>query len=113
MTTDLQVLACLAKYALVGVAPMVIPSPLVDITIPTMQILRQQGTDLQHIRRLADMVGYVFYLDPGHSSPEEGPPFEVSVAELDRQVDECERPAQQDVVGLALVVGQRESGILL
>ena len=65
MTTDLQVLACLAKYALVGVAPMVIPSPLVDITIPTMQILRQQGTDLQHIRRLADMVGYVFYLVPG------------------------------------------------
>ena len=65
MTTDLQVLACLAKYALLGVEPMVIPSPLVDITIPTMQILRQQGTDLQHIRRLADMVGYVFYLVPG------------------------------------------------
>lgn len=26
----------------------------------------------------------VFYLDPGNSSPAEGPPFEVSVAELDR-----------------------------
>ncbi|RYD71321.1 MAG: methyltransferase domain-containing protein [Verrucomicrobiaceae bacterium] len=26
----------------------------------------------------------VFYLDPGNSSPEEGPPFEVSVAELNR-----------------------------
>ncbi len=26
----------------------------------------------------------VFYLDPGNSSPDEGPPFEVSVAELDR-----------------------------
>ncbi|MEQ1859544.1 MAG: methyltransferase domain-containing protein [Chthoniobacteraceae bacterium] len=26
----------------------------------------------------------VFYLDPGNSSPGEGPPFEVSVAELDR-----------------------------
>jgi SAM-dependent methyltransferase len=26
----------------------------------------------------------VFYLDPGNSSPGEGPPFEVSIAELDR-----------------------------
>ena len=26
----------------------------------------------------------VFYLDPGNNSPDEGPPFEVSVAELDR-----------------------------
>ena len=26
----------------------------------------------------------VFYLDPGNDSPNEGPPFEVSVAELDR-----------------------------
>lgn len=26
----------------------------------------------------------VFYLDPGNDSPEEGPPFEVSLAELDR-----------------------------
>jgi hypothetical protein len=65
MTPDLQVLACLAKYALFGVTPMVIPCVLPDIPIPTMQILRQQGTDLAHIRRLADMVGYVFYLVPG------------------------------------------------
>ena len=26
----------------------------------------------------------VFYLDPGNNSPDEGPPFEVSIAELDR-----------------------------
>jgi SAM-dependent methyltransferase len=26
----------------------------------------------------------IFYLDPGNHSPDEGPPFEVSVAELDR-----------------------------
>ena len=26
----------------------------------------------------------VFYLDPGNDSPDEGPPFEVSIAELDR-----------------------------
>ena len=65
MPPEVQVLACLAKYALFGVAPMVIPSVLVDIPIPTVQIARQQGTDLKHIRRLADMVGYVFYVSPG------------------------------------------------
>jgi SAM-dependent methyltransferase len=26
----------------------------------------------------------IFYLDPGNNSPDEGPPFEVSVSELDR-----------------------------
>jgi hypothetical protein len=65
MPPELQVLTCLAKYALLGVIPMVIPCVVPDITIPIQQILRQQGTDLAHIRRLADMVGYVFYMVPG------------------------------------------------
>ena len=65
MPPEAQVLLCLAKYALFGVTPMVIPSVLIDIPIPTAQIMRQQGTDLKHIRRLAAMVGYVFYLAPG------------------------------------------------
>lgn len=65
MPAEAQVLLALAKYALFGVIPLVIPSVLLDIPIPTIQIPRQQGTDLQHIRRLASMVGYVFYLDPG------------------------------------------------
>ena len=26
----------------------------------------------------------IFYLDPGNDSPDEGPPFEVSIVELDR-----------------------------
>lgn len=29
----------------------------------------------------------IFYLDPGNSSPEEGPPFEVSIAQLDALFD--------------------------
>jgi hypothetical protein len=65
MPAELQVLACLSKYAVLGVIPMVIPSVAIDLSIPTVQILRQQGTDLDHIQRLADMVGYVFYLSPG------------------------------------------------
>ncbi len=65
MPAEAQVLACLAKYAVLGVIPMVIPSVAIDIPIPTLQIPRQQGTDLQHVKRLADLVGYVFYVDPG------------------------------------------------
>jgi len=65
MPPEAQVLACLGKYALFGVVPMIIPSVALDVTIPTVQILRQQGTDLQHLRRLADNVGYVFYIEPG------------------------------------------------
>jgi hypothetical protein len=65
MPPEAQVLACLSKYALFGVAPVVVPSVAIDISIPTIQILRQQGTDLQHLRRLADLVGYVFYVEPG------------------------------------------------
>ena len=65
MPPELQVLTALSKYALLGVVPMVIPSVMLDVTLPTVQILRQQGTDLEHIRRLAELVGYTFYLDPG------------------------------------------------
>lgn len=65
MPAEAQVLACVGKYAMFGVVPMIIPSVAMDVSLPTEQILRQQGTDLQHVKRLADMVGYVFYVSPG------------------------------------------------
>lgn len=55
----------LAKYAFLGVVPMVIPSIAIDVPIPTDRIPTQQGSDLEYIRLLASRVGYVFYLDPG------------------------------------------------
>jgi hypothetical protein len=60
-----RVALLLAKYAMLGVVPMVIPSVLIDVPIPTSRIHSQRGTDLEYIRYLADRVGYVFYLDPG------------------------------------------------
>jgi hypothetical protein len=69
MPAEAQVALALVKYALLGVIPMIIPSVLIDIPIPIDRIPRQKGTDLKHIKRLADAVGYVFYLDPG---PEPG-----------------------------------------
>lgn len=55
----------LAKYALFGVTPLVIPSALLDTPIPTEQIPEQRGTDLDYINGLARDAGYVFYVDAG------------------------------------------------
>jgi hypothetical protein len=55
----------LAKYALFGVIPLVIPSALLDVPIPTEEIPSQSGTDLAYINELAKKAGYVFYIDPG------------------------------------------------
>lgn len=54
----------LLKYAWLGIVPMVIPSVMIDVPIPTNQIPSQQGTDFDYINELADKVGYVFYLEP-------------------------------------------------
>ena len=60
-----RVALLLAKYAILGVIPVIVPSILVDIPIPTHSIESQRGTDLAYIKELADRVGYVFYLEPG------------------------------------------------
>src|SRR5580700_6890498 len=65
MPAEARVALLLAKYAVFGVVPLVIPSIMIDIPIPIDQIPGQQGTDLEYIRSLAARVGYVFYLDPG------------------------------------------------
>ena len=62
---EARVALMLAKYAMFGVVPLIIPSVLIDVPLPTSQIPSQQGTDLEYIRSLADRVGYVFYLNPG------------------------------------------------
>lgn len=62
---EARVALLVAKYAVLGILPMVIPSVLIDVPIPTNAIPSQRGTDLAYIKELADRVGYVFYLDPG------------------------------------------------
>ncbi len=65
LSPALRVLAALAKYAGLGIVPMVIPSVLEDVPIPVERIPRHQGTDRAYISALAAEVGYVFYVDPG------------------------------------------------
>jgi len=62
---EARVAIMLAKYALFGVIPLIIPSVMIDVPIPIDRIPSQQGTDLEYIRSLAEQVGYVFYIDPG------------------------------------------------
>ncbi len=62
---EARVALLLAKYAFFGVLPLIIPSVLIDISLPIESIPGQQGTDLQYIRSMAEEVGYVFYLEPG------------------------------------------------
>ena len=65
MPAEAIVMLLLAKYAFLGIVPLVIPSIAFDVPNPTDRIPTQQGNDLEYIRLLAERVGYVFYLDPG------------------------------------------------
>jgi hypothetical protein len=65
MPANLRVAAILAKYAVFGVIPAVVPSPFFDVILPTSLIPAQDGTDLQYVQLLAKKTGYVFYVDPG------------------------------------------------
>lgn len=60
-----RVALLVAKYAFLGIVPLVLPSVLVDVVLPTERIDGQRGTDYAYINALARRVGYVFYLDPG------------------------------------------------
>jgi hypothetical protein len=60
-----RVLVCIAKYAALGVIPMVIPSIVDFPPLPVQQIPQQRGSDYAYVKRLAADAGYVFYMEPG------------------------------------------------
>lgn len=78
-----RVALILAKYAVFGIVPLVIPPVLLDVPIPTDRIPAQRGKDLPYIKQLADEVGYSFYLNfgpvPGMSVAYWGPEVRVGV----------------------------------
>ncbi|RFM26938.1 hypothetical protein [Deminuibacter soli] len=65
MPAEARVALAVAKYAMFGMIPVVIPSLFMDIPIPTDRIPVHQGTDLAYIRQLAGDAGYIFYVEPG------------------------------------------------
>lgn len=65
MPPSLRVLTILAKYAALGVIPLVIPSLVDEPPLPTKRIPLQRGNDYEYVQQLARESGYVFYLEPG------------------------------------------------
>lgn len=57
--------AILAKYAVLGVIPLALPSSIPVIENPLDHFIKQDGTDYAYITTLASTQGAVFYLDPG------------------------------------------------
>jgi hypothetical protein len=55
----------LAKYAVFGIVPIVIPPVFSEVPLPTKEVPTQTGTDLEYIKQLAGNNGYVFYVEPG------------------------------------------------
>ncbi|WP_294539556.1 hypothetical protein [uncultured Rhodoblastus sp.] len=83
MSDELRIAAILAKYAIFGVVPMVIPSLFPDLNLPIQRIDFQKGTDLDYINQLAKENGYVFYVSagpaPGMNLAYFGPEIRVGV----------------------------------
>ena len=65
MPAEARVALMVAKYAMYGMVPLVVPSVLIDVPNPVEEIPSQVGTDLEYINALANIVGYVFYVDAG------------------------------------------------
>ena len=65
MPPEVRVLLILAKYAVFGIIPKVIPAIFRDLPNPLERIPTQKGKDLSYINMLAGENGYVFYIDPG------------------------------------------------
>ncbi|MBO0654495.1 hypothetical protein J1792_17410 [Streptomyces triculaminicus] len=65
MPPELCVGFIVAKYAMYGIVPRIVPSLLLLVPNPLQQIPNQQGTDYEYVTKLADDAGYVFYVEPG------------------------------------------------
>jgi hypothetical protein len=65
MPAEARIALIIAKYAMFGMIPLVIPSLFIDIPIPVNSIPVHKGTDLSYINDLAAEAGYIFYIDPG------------------------------------------------
>src|SRR5262249_35214028 len=60
-----QILAILAKYAVLGIVPIVIPPVILHVPLPTESIPTHTGTDRAYIQQHARRSGYVFFVEPG------------------------------------------------
>jgi hypothetical protein len=64
MPSHSRVALILLKYGVFGVFPKIIPNISTFAPDPSDRIARQEGTDLNYIKLLADRCGYEFYIEP-------------------------------------------------
>ena len=62
MPIEARVALIIAKYAFLGMVPLVIPTPFPDLPLPVERIPIHHGTDLAYVRQLAQSVGYCFHI---------------------------------------------------
>ena len=65
MTPEAQAALILAKYAVFGLIPVVIPRIMFEVPNPMSRIPSHQDKDLYHITKLAEDAGYTFFIEPG------------------------------------------------
>ncbi|WP_225578905.1 hypothetical protein [Pseudomonas sp. PDM14] len=65
MPAAARVALIVAKYAMFGMIPLVIPQIFTDVPIPVDKIPTHEGTDLAYVQKLAKDAGHVFYVEPG------------------------------------------------
>ncbi|MET1027869.1 MAG: hypothetical protein ABWY00_11920 [Dongiaceae bacterium] len=91
MPPEARALIMIAKYAWLGLIPVVIPSIIPDLPIPIERIPRHIGTDLEYIKLIARQSGYVFYIDsgpaPGVSIAYWGPEIRVGAPQPALNID--------------------------
>lgn len=111
---EARVALLLAKYAMFGVLPLIIPSILLDISLPIESIPAQQGSDLDYIKQLASEAGYVFYIYagpvPGMNTAYWGPQVKVGPVQSALNID---MDAYTNVESMHFKVDQEKSKIPL
>jgi hypothetical protein len=83
MPPEARVALIIAKYAVFGIVPVIIPSVMTDIPNPIRRIPTHRGTDLEYVNQLAEEAGYTFFIEPGPVPGVNfaywGPEFRVSI----------------------------------
>lgn len=91
MPREARVALIVAKYAALGIVPVVIPSVMLDVPLPTEKIPRHQGNDLFYVQKLAKEVGYTFFVQcgpaPGMNIAYWGPALKVGPVQPALNVD--------------------------
>ncbi|MGZ8236402.1 MAG: hypothetical protein ACXWTY_00830 [Methylobacter sp.] len=82
MPPEARVALIIAKYAVFGLIPVVVPRIMFEVPNPLNRIHSHKGKDLAYINLLAEEAGYTFFIEPGPAPGTNfaywGPEFRIS-----------------------------------